>query len=157
MRRLTILAVMLVVAALPAGALAAGFKFPTVSTKLGAKPKVGATHGAAPKTLKVKDVVVGKGRVAKSGDQVTIQYVGKLYRSGQEFDASWNRGQAFAFALGSGHVIKGFDRGIKGMHVGGRRIIVIPPRLGYGAQGAAGAIPPNATLIFVVDLVSARP
>jgi peptidylprolyl isomerase len=120
---------------------------------MGVKPKVGRAHGPAPKTLKVKDVVVGKGRVAKPGATVTIQYVGELYSSGKQFDASWDRGQPFAFPLGAGQVIPGFDRGIKGMRVGGRRIIVIPPRLGYGAAGAPPDIPPNATLIFVVDLV----
>lgn len=154
MKRLLLLvsAVVLLVAA-PAGA--AGFAFPSVTTNLAAKPKIGPTHGPAPKRLKVKDIVVGQGALARDGARVQIQYVGRLYKNGKQFDASWDRGQPFAFQLGVGQVIEGFDRGIKGMRVGGRRIIVIPPSLGYGAQGAPPTIPANATLIFVVDLLKA--
>ena len=151
MRRLLLLAAVSLL--VPAGALAAGFRFPSVSANLGAKPKVGHTHGPAPKKLRMKDVVVGKGRVARAGDDVTMQYVGKLYASGREFDASWDRGQPFAFPLGAGQVNAGIERGVKGMRVGGRRILVIPPGLAYGAAGAPPDIPANATLLFVVDLV----
>jgi len=153
-RRL-LLAMALLLALAPAGALAAGFRFPSVSRDLAVKPKIGATHGPAPKKLKVKDVVAGTGAVARNGDQITLQYVGVLYKNGKQFDASWDRGaQPLQFTLGAGAVIKGFDRGLRGMRVGGRRIIVIPPRLGYGAAGAPPEIPRNATLIFVVDLVA---
>jgi peptidylprolyl isomerase len=135
-------------------AVAAGFSFPSVSSNLKAKPSVGKTRGPAPKSLKVKDIVVGKGPVAKNGQQVSIQYVGKLYANGKEFDSSWSRGaQPFSFNLGAGQVIPGFDQGVKGMHVGGRRIVIIPPALGYGADGAPPTIPGGATLIFVIDLV----
>jgi FKBP-type peptidyl-prolyl cis-trans isomerase len=144
---------LVVVLALPATASAADFRFPSVSQNLNAKPHIGQAHGPAPRTLKVKDVVAGHGRPARPGDTVTMQYVGELYRSGRQFDASWDHGQPFAFPLGAGQVIPGFDRGVKGMRVGGRRILVIPPRLGYGAVGAPPAIPGHATLIFVVDLV----
>jgi FKBP-type peptidyl-prolyl cis-trans isomerase len=154
MKRLSLLAAALVV--LVAGpASAAGFHFPSVSKNLGSKPRIGKTHGPAPRALKVKDVVVGTGAVAHRGDQVTIQYVGKLYRTGKQFDASWDRGQPFAFTLGAGQVIKGFDRGITGMRVGGRRTLVIPAKLAYGAAGAPPDIPRNAALVFVVDLVGA--
>jgi peptidylprolyl isomerase len=148
-----LLLALVVVLALPATASAAAFRFPSVSTNLQVKPKIGQTHGPAPKTLKLKDVVVGRGRAARPGDTVTMQYVGELYRSGRQFDASWDHGQPFAFPLGAGQVIPGFDRGVKGMRAGGRRILVIPPRLGYGSMGSPPAIPRNATLIFVVDLV----
>jgi FKBP-type peptidyl-prolyl cis-trans isomerase len=154
MRRLSLLVTTLVLlVAVPAGA--AGFHFPSVSKNLGSKPRIGKTHGPAPKALKTKDVVVGKGAVARSGDQVAIQYVGVLYRTGKQFDASWDRGQPFAFTLGGGQVIKGFDQGIKGMRVGGRRILVIPAKLAYGAAGAPPTIPANAPLVFVVDLTRA--
>jgi peptidylprolyl isomerase len=137
----------------PATASAArAFAFPSVSRDLARKPRIGRTHGAAPRKLKVKDVVVGTGATAKAGSTVTTQYVGVLYRGGHEFDASWGRGQPFAFLLGSGMVIRGWDRGIAGMKVGGRRILVVPARLAYGAAGSPPAIPANATLVFVVDL-----
>jgi FKBP-type peptidyl-prolyl cis-trans isomerase len=155
MRRL-ILLVLAGLVLLAGTATAAGFAFPSVSKNLGSKPKIGQTHGPAPSSLKVKDIVVGKGPVARNGQQVAIQYVGELYGSGKQFDASWDRGaQPLTFGLGSGQVIRGFDRGVKGMRVGGRRIVVIPPALGYGAQGAPPAIPGGATLIFVIDLVKA--
>jgi peptidylprolyl isomerase len=148
-----LLVALVVLLALPSSASAAGFRFPSVSSDLQAKPKIGPTHGPAPRTLKRQDVVVGRGRMAKPGDTVTTQYVGALYRTGRQFDASWDHGQPFAFPLGAGQVIAGFERGVRGMRVGGRRVIVIPPRLGYGSQGSPPAIPRNATLIFVVDLV----
>jgi FKBP-type peptidyl-prolyl cis-trans isomerase len=156
MRRLLLLALVSLPAALVVapGANAAGFVFPSVSKNIGHKPKIGRSHGAAPKSLKLKDVVVGTGRTARTGDVVATHYVGVLYRGGKPFDDSWDRGQPFPFSLGGGQVIAGWDTGIQGMKVGGRRILVIPARLAYGAQGSPPAIPAHAALIFVVDLVS---
>jgi peptidylprolyl isomerase len=135
---------------------AAGFAFPSVSANVGHKPKIGRSHGHAPKTLKTKDVVVGRGAVAKRGATVVTNYAGVLYRGGKAFDNSFDRGQPFAFPLGGGQVIAGWDKGIAGMRVGGRRILVVPARLGYGAQGSPPTIPANAALIFVVDLVGVQ-
>ena len=117
------------------------------------KPKVSVPKGAPPSKLVIKEIEPGTGAEAKAGDQVTVQYVGVNYKSGKEFDASWDRGEPFTFDLGAGAVIPGWDKGVEGMKVGGRRELIIPPKLGYGAQGAPGAIPPNETLIFVIDLV----
>lgn len=116
------------------------------------KPKVEVPSGAPPKQLTVKDLEEGTGAAAKAGDQVTVQYVGVNYKSGKEFDASWDRGEPFAFTLGAGEVIPGWDQGVEGMKVGGRRELIIPPQLGYGSTGAPPTIPPNETLVFVVDL-----
>jgi peptidylprolyl isomerase len=99
---------------------------------------------------------VGTGKEARSGQTAVVHYVGVGVSSGEEFDASWNRGEPFTFPLGAGHVIKGWDQGVVGMKVGGRRRLVIPARLGYGDQGAGGVIAPGETLIFVVDLVELR-
>lgn len=117
------------------------------------KPEVAVPTGAPPKKLVVKDLKQGSGAEAKSGDVVTVQYVGVNYKSGKQFDASWDRGEPFTFPLGAGEVIKGWDQGVEGMKVGGRRELIIPPSLGYGAAGAPPAIPPNETLVFVVDLL----
>ena len=106
-----------------------------------------------PKTLVVKDVVKGSGKTAKAGDAITVQYVGVDYKTGKQFDASWDRGQPFQFQLGAQMVIPGWDQGVAGMKVGGRRELIIPPDLAYGPQGQPPAIAPNATLVFVVDLV----
>jgi len=119
---------------------------------LKSKPSIAKPEGDPPTTLIKKDLVVGKGPAIKKGQMATMQYVGVSWSTGQEFDASWNRGQPFQFPLGQGQVIAGWDDGIPGMKVGGRRELVIPPDQGYGAQGAGGAIGPNETLIFVVDL-----
>ena len=117
------------------------------------KPELPERTGPAPSKLVVKDIVKGKGKAAKKGDALTVQYAGWLYDNGQPFDASWDRGQPFSFALGAGQVIPGWDRGVAGMRVGGRRQLTIPPGLAYGASGTPdGTIPPNSTLIFVVDL-----
>jgi peptidylprolyl isomerase len=118
------------------------------------KPKVTVPQGAPPKQLETKDLIEGAGPEAKAGDTVTVQYVGVNYKSGKEFDASWDRGEPFPFQLGAGMVISGWDEGVAGMKVGGRRELIIPPDLGYGQAGAPPAIPPNETLIFVVDLVA---
>jgi peptidylprolyl isomerase len=120
----------------------------------GTKPTVEVPKGPAPDHLVVKDLKAGDGAEAKAGDQVSVQYVGVLYDGGKQFDSSWDRGQPFDFQLGSGQVIPGWDQGVEGMKVGGRRELIIPPNLGYGAQGQPPTIPPNATLVFVIDLVS---
>ncbi|MFJ7156468.1 FKBP-type peptidyl-prolyl cis-trans isomerase [Streptomyces sp. NPDC101118] len=117
------------------------------------KPEVEVPEGEAPVELTVRDLVVGDGPEVKPGMVVKVHYVGVTFETGQEFDASWDRGEPFKFALGSGRVIKGWDRGVKGMRVGGRREIVVPPRLGYGNQSPTPLIPPGSTLVFVVDLV----
>jgi peptidylprolyl isomerase len=118
------------------------------------KPKVTAPKGAPPKKLVVKDIEKGTGAEAKSGDEVTVEYVGVNYKRGDQFDASWDRHEPFSFKLGAGMVIPGWDQGIEGMKVGGRRELIIPPNLGYGPTGSPPAIPPNETLIFVVDLLA---
>jgi peptidylprolyl isomerase len=118
------------------------------------KPVLDKPTGSPPKKLVIEDIVKGKGKVAKAGDNVTVQYVGVNFSNGEQFDASWDRGQPFTFALGTGGVIPGWDKGVAGMKEGGRRKLTIPPELGYGAQGTTdGSIPPNETLVFVVDLV----
>ncbi|MEU3407376.1 FKBP-type peptidyl-prolyl cis-trans isomerase [Streptomyces sp. NPDC006670] len=117
------------------------------------KPEVVVPEGEAPAELAVRDLVVGDGPEVKPGMVVKVHYVGVTFETGREFDASWDRGQPFKFALGSGKVIKGWDRGVRGMRVGGRREIIVPPRLGYGKQSPSPLIPPDSTLVFVVDLV----
>lgn len=124
----------------------------TESSNKKTKPKVTVPKGAPPNSLVTEDLEEGTGAVAKAGDAVTVQYVGVNYKSGKEFDASWDRGEPFTFTLGAGEVIPGWDQGVEGMKVGGRRELIIPPELGYGTAGAPPAIPPNETLVFVVDL-----
>nr|WP_153426573.1 FKBP-type peptidyl-prolyl cis-trans isomerase [Streptomyces alkaliphilus] len=104
--------------------------------------------------MQITDLVQGDGPEAKAGDTVSVHYVGVSFDSGEEFDASWNRGRPLQFQLGAGQVIAGWDRGVQGMRVGGRRQLVIPPHLAYGDRGAGNAIKPGETLIFVCDLVS---
>jgi peptidylprolyl isomerase len=124
-----------------------------VSTDLAKKPVVPKATGAAPKELEASDVVVGTGAEAKQGDKVTVQYVGTLFNDGKQFDTSWQKGRdPFQFTIGQGQVIQGWDQGIPGMKVGGRRVLVIPSDLAYGAQGSPPTIPANAPLVFVVDL-----
>lgn len=123
------------------------------TTDLSKKPQIEVPDTPPPCNLVVSDIVEGKGAAAKPGDQLTMKYVGVLYGTGKQFDASWDRGEDFPFTLGAGMVIQGWDQGLVGMKVGGRRQLTIPPDLGYGAQGAGADIPPNAALIFVVDLV----
>jgi len=120
----------------------------------GPKPTVEVPKGPAPTHLVVRDLKTGDGAEAKSGDRVSVQYVGVLYSDGKQFDSSFDRGQPFSFQLGGGQVIPGWDQGVAGMKVGGRRELIIPPDLGYGAQGQPPTIPANATLVFVIDLVS---
>lgn len=124
----------------------------TESSKKKTKPKVTVPKGAPPKELVVKDLEEGTGAAAKAGDEIVVQYVGVNYKTGKEFDASWDRGEPFPFILGEGFVIPGWDQGLEGMKVGGRRELIIPPELGYGSTGSPPAIPPNETLVFVVDL-----
>ncbi|SES18792.1 FKBP-type peptidyl-prolyl cis-trans isomerase [Actinokineospora terrae] len=117
------------------------------------KPEVDPIEGAVPTDLEVQDITVGDGPEAPPGQLVSVHYVGVAHSTGEEFDASWNRGDTFAFPLGGGRVIAGWDRGVAGMRVGGRRRLVIPPHLGYGDRGAGAVIKPGETLIFVVDLL----
>lgn len=117
------------------------------------KPEVDVPEGAAPAELTVRDLVVGDGAEVKPGTVVRVHYVGVTFETGKEFDSSWDCDQPFKFALGSGRVIKGWDRGLRGMKVGGRREIVVPPRLGYGNQSPSPLIPAGSTLVFVVDLL----
>jgi FKBP-type peptidyl-prolyl cis-trans isomerase len=120
------------------------------------KPEVDFPGGEPPTELQVTDINVGDGAEAAAGQTAVVHYVGVAFSSGEEFDASWSRGEPFAFPLGGGRVIAGWDQGVVGMKVGGRRQLVIPPHLGYGDHGAGAAIPPGETLIFVVDLLDLR-
>ncbi len=120
------------------------------------KPLVDPHLGPAPDDLLMEDLVLGTGEEAKAGQSAVVHYVGVGVSSGEEFDASWNRGEPFVFSLGEGYVIQGWDRGVVGMKVGGRRRLVIPAHLGYGDRGAGGVIAPGETLIFVVDLLELR-
>ena len=119
------------------------------------KPEIDPPEGAAPTDLEIIDLAEGDGAEATSGSTVSVHYVGVAHSSGEEFDASYNRGAPLDFRLGVGQVISGWDQGVQGMKVGGRRKLVIPPDLGYGSRGAGNAIKPGETLIFVCDLVSA--
>ena len=124
-----------------------------ISKDLEEKPSIESPGGEPPAELEKEDIVKGDGKTAKTGDNVSVQYVGVNFSNGAEFDASWERGQAFTFTLGAGNVIPGWDEGVVGMKEGGRRKLTIPPDMGYGEQGTPdGSIPPNETLIFVVDL-----
>ncbi len=118
------------------------------------KPEVTVPAGNPPADLLIEDVIVGEGNEAKSGANVEVHYVGVAWSTQREFDASWNRGDTFEFRLGAGQVISGWDKGVAGMKVGGRRILTIPPHMGYGNQGAGGVIKGGETLIFVVDLLN---
>jgi peptidylprolyl isomerase len=120
------------------------------------KPEIDAPEGPPPTELEITDLTVGDGAEAGPGDQVSVHYVGVAHSTGEEFDASYNRGAPLDFPLGRGRVIKGWDDGVVGMKVGGRRRLVIPPQLAYGDRGAGGVIGPGETLIFVVDLVGVR-
>ena len=118
------------------------------------KPHVYVPPGAPPPgELEIEDLAVGEGREAQAGQEVEVHYVGVAWSTRQQFDASWDRGESFRFGLGGGQVIKGWDEGVAGMRVGGRRRITIPPRLGYGSAGAGGVIKGGETLVFVVDLL----
>ncbi|NUK06642.1 FKBP-type peptidyl-prolyl cis-trans isomerase [Streptomyces lunaelactis] len=119
------------------------------------KPEIDFPGGEPPADLEIKDIWEGEGPVAKAGDTVSVHYVGVAFSTGEEFDASWNRGTPLQFQLGVGQVISGWDKGVQGMKVGGRRQLTIPAHLAYGERGAGGgAIAPGETLIFVCDLVA---
>lgn len=119
------------------------------------KPEIDFPGDQPPADLVIEDITVGDGREAQPGDTIQAHYVGVAWSTGEEFDSSWNRGAPLRFQVGVGQVIQGWDTGILGMRVGGRRKLTIPPQLAYGEQGAGGAIGPGETLIFVVDLVAA--
>jgi peptidylprolyl isomerase len=124
---------------------------------MNAKPEVEVPTDQPPSyQLELEDIVVGDGDEAVSGQIVEVHYVGVSWQTGKQFDASWDRGDTFKFGLGKGQVIPGWDKGVAGMKVGGRRRITIPPDLAYGKRGAGGVIGPDETLVFVVDLVGVR-
>ena len=118
------------------------------------RPQIDKPEGDIPFELGVDDIVVGDGDEATKGTKVSVHYVGVAFSTGEEFDASWNRGQPFEFKLGQGQVIPGWDAGVEGMKVGVRRKLTIPSAMAYGARGAGGAIKPHEPLVFVVDLLS---
>jgi peptidylprolyl isomerase len=120
------------------------------------KPDVSVPDGDAPSDLQISDLSVGDGAEATAGSTVDVHYVGVAHSNGRQFDASWDRGQPLSFPLGAGRVIAGWDQGVEGMKVGGRRQLVIPPHLAYGDRGAGGVIAPGETLVFVVDLIGVR-
>ena len=121
-----------------------------------AKPKIEIPEGTPPAKLKSEDLIPGKGAAAESGQSLSVNYVGVSYSTGKEFDSNFGSGQPFEFDLGGGMVIPGWDQGIEGMKVGGRRRLTIPPDLAYGPQGQPPVIEPNATLIFEIDLLGAQ-
>jgi peptidylprolyl isomerase len=118
------------------------------------RPEIDKPDGDIPFDLLVEDIVVGDGDEATNGSKVTVHYVGVSFLTGEEFDASWNRDQPFEFKLGKGQVIQGWDAGVLGMRVGGRRQLTIPSAMAYGARGAGGVIKPHEPLVFVVDLIA---
>jgi peptidylprolyl isomerase len=120
------------------------------------KPMIPKPTGAPPRKLVKEDIVKGKGPGAENGDTVTVKYVGVNFSNGQEFDASWDSGATFPVQLGAGMVIEGWDKGLVGIKKGGRRMLTIPPEMGYGAEGYPPDIPPNETLVFVIDAVSIK-
>jgi peptidylprolyl isomerase len=121
------------------------------------KPDVQVPEGESPSyQLELDDLEVGDGDEATAGKVVEVHYVGVSWKNGRQFDASWDRGDTFKFKLGKGQVIQGWDEGVQGMRVGGRRRITIPPHMAYGKRGAGGVIGPDETLVFVVDLIGVR-
>jgi peptidylprolyl isomerase len=120
------------------------------------KPEIDFPEGPPPTDLEVTDLTEGAGEEATPGSTVSVHYVGVAHSTGEEFDASYNRGAPLEFPLGAGRVIAGWDQGVQGMRVGGRRRLVIPPHLGYGDRGAGGVIKPGETLVFVVDLLAVK-
>ena len=118
------------------------------------RPEVDKPDGDIPFELGIEDLVPGDGAEASAGSKVAVHYVGVAFSTGEEFDASWNRGRPFEFKLGKGQVIPGWDAGVQGMKVGGRRKLTIPSAMAYGARGAGGVIAPHEPLVFVVDLLS---
>jgi len=135
-----------------AGAEAAPSEPPEVK----GKPKVTVPEGPPPTELQIEDIEPGTGPAAKAGSPISVNYVGVSYSNGEEFDSSFNTGMPFDFQLGAGMVIPGWDQGLEGMKVGGRRQLVIPPELAYGPQGSPPVIGPNETLVFVIDLLAVQ-
>jgi peptidylprolyl isomerase len=129
---------------------------PTPPPQLSKKPVVTVPNTPAPSKLVTKDLIPGTGAAASAGKTVTVNYVGVLYKGGKEFDSSWKRNQPFTTALSAGSVIPGWVQGVDGMKVGGRRELIVPPSLGYGKAGSPPTIPPNSTLVFVVDLLKVQ-
>lgn len=127
---------------------------PKVPPAIATKPTVTPPSDCNPKALVKKDLITGTGQTAQPGQTVTVNYVGILCKGGKEFDSSWQRNQPFTTALSTGSVIPGWVEGIPGMKIGGRRELVIPANLAYGKAGSGSTIPPNSTLVFVVDLIS---
>jgi peptidylprolyl isomerase len=119
-------------------------------------PKLNIPSGPPPKKLVAEDVKEGSGASAKAGDEVSVHYVGVLYKDGEVFDANWGEDEPFSFSLGAGEVIKGWDQGVQGMKVGGKRELIIPPALAYGNEGVYPSIPPKSTLVFLVELLKAQ-
>lgn len=160
---LALIAVLLLAACSAGGDNAApGETSPTPVEDLTAKPEFDVPDGDPPAALQVEDIAVGDGPEVSAGDTVAVHYVGKSWSNGEQFDASWDRGELFEFTVGEGRVIPGWERGILGdgleagpMHVGGRRMLIIPPDLAYGDSGA-GVIAPGETLVFVVDVEAIR-
>ena len=138
------------------GAAGSGATVRGISTDVSSKPEIPKPSGEPPTELVSHDIVEGKGREAKKGDDLAVHYVGVLFETGQQFDASWDGGEPFAFTLGEGSVIPGWDEGVEGMKVGGRRMLTVPPDMAYGETGQ-GSIPPDATLVFVIDLLNVTP
>jgi peptidylprolyl isomerase len=134
-----------------------GLVLPPESSDVNVKPVIPKPKGPPPTGIQVRDVVQGNGKTAESGAKLSVQYVGVSWSTGKQFDSSWDRGRKpFKFQLGQGMVIPGWDQGLVGMRVGGRRELVIPPALAYGAQGQPPVIGPNETLVFVIDLKKAQ-
>ena len=126
---------------------------PQAASEVRPKPKVARPSGAPPRKLVKQDLAKGKGPAVKAGDQLEVNYVGVTFKNGKEFDSSFDAGQPFQFQLGASEVIPGWDQGLLGMRVGGRRRLTIPPDLAYGAEGSPPTIGPNETLVFVIDLL----
>jgi peptidylprolyl isomerase len=139
----------------PAGSTPARTGSPTAAADqdVSKRPVIEKPTGDPPSRLKVQDLVKGDGKRAKKGDNVTVQYVGVSFSTGEQFDASWDAGQPFSFPLGAGQVIPGWDKGVAGMRVGGRRKLTIPPDQAYGTAGSPPSIGPNEALVFVIDMV----
>ncbi len=129
---------------------------PSKPAEVRGKPKVTVPEGPAPAELQIEDIEPGTGPAATAGSQISVNYVGVNYSNGEEFDSSFNTGAPFDFQLGAGMVIPGWDQGLEGMKVGGRRQLVIPPELAYGPQGSPPVIGPNETLVFVIDLLGVQ-
>jgi peptidylprolyl isomerase len=143
----------------PAFALAAALALASAVAPVPASAQTEGSTVTTPSGLKITDTKVGSGAEAKSGQTCVMHYTGWLYENGakgQKFDSSLDRGEPFSFALGTGQVIKGWDEGVAGMKAGGKRTLIIPPQLGYGEAGAGGVIPPNATLMFDVELLETK-